>query len=44
MGTARIFLNWKRKRVVRNEVEDSSTEGGVKCLTLLTEPQGKIKI
>ena len=34
----------KPTRVVRNEVEDGSTERRVKYLTLLTEPQGKIKM
>ena len=32
------------KRIVRNGVEDGSTERRVKYLTHLTEPQGKIKI
>ena len=31
------------KRVVRNEVEDGSTERRAKSLTRLTEPQGIIK-
>ena len=33
----------KLKRIVRNEVEEGFTERRVKYLTLLTEPQGKIK-
>ena len=33
----------KPTRVVRSEVEDGSTKRRVKYLTLLTEPQGKIK-
>ena len=32
------------KGIVHNGVEDGSTERRVKCLTRLTEPQGKIKI
>ena len=34
----------KPKRIVRNEVEDGSTERRVQSPTPLTEPQGIIKI
>ena len=50
MGAAQIFLNRKQAREVWNEVEEFvlgcffiSTERRVNYLTLLTEPQGKIK-